>query len=71
MSAAALAVVGLPMVLLGAVRWPVVALVLVAMTGMGALLVEIITETGLQRTLDDAVFGRAYGLAGRPRWAES
>lgn len=33
------------------------------MTGMGALLVEILTETGLQRILGDSVFGRAYGLA--------
>lgn len=61
--AAALAVVGLPMALLAFVAWPAAALALAALTGMGALLVEIITETGLQRTLDDAVFGRAYGLA--------
>jgi hypothetical protein len=30
---------------------------------MGALLVEILTETTLQRELDEDVFGRAYGLA--------
>ena len=34
-----------------------------AVTGTGAVLVEILTETSLQRTLDDEVFGRAYGLA--------
>ena len=32
-------------------------------TGAGAILVEIMTETGLQRTLPPDVFGRAYGLA--------
>jgi predicted MFS family arabinose efflux permease len=61
--AAALAAVGLPMLLLGVVPGPVAALLLVAVTGSGALLVEIMTETGLQRALDDEVFGRAYGLA--------
>ncbi len=44
-------------------RWPAVAIVLTGLTGMGALLVEILTETSLQRTLDEEVFGRAYGLA--------
>jgi hypothetical protein len=44
-------------------RWPAVAIVLTGLTGLGALLVEILTETNLQRTLDEDVFGRAYGLA--------
>jgi MFS family permease len=61
--AAALAAVGLPMPLLVVVHWPVAAVALVAVTGMGAMLVEILTETGLQRMLDEEVFGRAYGLA--------
>jgi hypothetical protein len=30
---------------------------------MGAQLVEILTETSLQRTLDEDVFGRTYGVA--------
>jgi MFS family permease len=60
---AALAVVGVPMLLLGIVYWPAVAVVLVALTGVGAILVEIMTETTLQRTLPRDVFGRAYGLA--------
>ena len=34
-----------------------------AFTGAGAICVEVMTETGLQRMLDDEVFGRAYGLA--------
>jgi MFS family permease len=58
-----LAAVGLPMLLLAVVRGPVPALVLVAVTGTGAILVEILTETGLQRTLPPEVLGRACGLA--------
>src|SRR6185437_6767585 len=42
---------------------PVLALILVAVTGAGAILVEILTETGLQRMLPAELFGRAYGLA--------
>ncbi len=60
---AALAAAGLPTLLLAVVRWPAAAIVLTGLTGMGALLVEILTETSLQRTLDEDVFGRAYGLA--------
>ena len=45
------------------VRWPAVAVVLAGLTGLGALLVEILTDTTLQRSLDEDVFGRAYGLA--------
>ncbi len=58
-----LAAVGLPMLLLAVVRGPAPALILVAVTGAGAVLVEILTETGLQRMLPPEVFGRAYGLA--------
>ena len=61
--AAALCAVGLPMPLLAIVGWPAAAIALVAATGMGAVLVEILTDTGLQRMLDEDVFGRAYGLA--------
>jgi MFS family permease len=61
--AAALAVAGLPTLLLAVVRWPAAAIVLAGLTGTGALLVEILTETTLQRELDEDVFGRAYGLA--------
>ena len=60
---AALAAVGLPMLLLAVVRWPIAAMVLTGLTGLGAMLVEILTDTTLQRTLDEDVFGRAYGLA--------
>ena len=39
------------------------AIALAAVTGTGAILVEVLTETSLQRTLPAGVFGRAYGLA--------
>jgi predicted MFS family arabinose efflux permease len=40
-----------------------VALALAALTGAGSLVVEVCTETALQRSLDPGVFGRAYGFA--------
>jgi len=60
---AALALAGAPTLLLAVVRWPAAAIVLTGLTGMGALLVEILTDTTLQRELDEDVFGRAYGIA--------
>ena len=61
--AAALTAAALPMPLLALTHWPAVAIALLACGGTGALLVEIMTETCLQRTLDEEIFGRAYGLA--------
>ncbi|HEY2285361.1 MAG TPA: MFS transporter, partial [Streptosporangiaceae bacterium] len=61
--AAALAAVALPMPLLAVAHWPAAAIALVAVTGVGAILVEVLTETGLQRMLPPETFGRAYGLA--------
>jgi predicted MFS family arabinose efflux permease len=61
--AGSLSLVGLPMLALPVARWAPAAILLVGFTGAGALCVEIMTETGLQRMLDDEVFGRAYGLA--------
>jgi MFS family permease len=61
--AAALVLAGAPTLLLAVVRWPAAAIVLTGLTGMGALLVEILTDTTLQRELDEDVFGRAYGIA--------
>jgi MFS family permease len=60
---AALGAVGVPMLMLAVTRWAVAALVLVAFTGAGAILVEVLTETSLQRVLPAEMFGRAYGLA--------
>lgn len=42
---------------------PIVGLTLALAIGAASTLVEVLTETALQRTLDDAVFGRAYGFA--------
>jgi hypothetical protein len=36
---------------------------LTAVSGSGAVIVEVLMETGLQRLLDESVFGRAYGVA--------
>jgi MFS family permease len=58
-----LGAVGLPMLALAVVHQAAVALVLVAVTGIGAILVEVLTETSLQRTLPAELFGRSYGLA--------
>jgi MFS family permease len=58
-----LALVGLPLLALPAAHWAPAAILLAGFTGAGSLCVEIMTETGLQRMLDDEVFGRAYGLA--------
>jgi MFS family permease len=61
--AGSLALVGLPTLAMPAAHWAPAAILLAGFTGGGALCVEIMTETGLQRMLDDEVFGRAYGLA--------
>jgi hypothetical protein len=77
--AAALALAGLPTLLLAVVRWPAVAIVLTGLTGTGALLVEILTETTLQRELDEdyallvirGAAGAAAGPASQPAMADA
>jgi predicted MFS family arabinose efflux permease len=59
---AAVAAVGLPLVLLAFTGSTAVALVLAAGIGAGALTTEVVADTTLQRSLDDAVVARAYGL---------
>jgi hypothetical protein len=61
--AGSLALVGLPTLAMPAAHWALAAILLAGFTGAGAVCVEIMTETGLQRMLDDEVFGRAYGVA--------
>jgi predicted MFS family arabinose efflux permease len=61
--AGALLAVALPLPLLGITPWLVGALVWSALGGAGAMIVEVLTETTLQRELDDAVLARAYGFA--------
>ena len=45
------------------VAWLPGLLVLAVVAGAGAVLVEVLCETALQRELDDEVFTRAYGIA--------
>jgi hypothetical protein len=51
------------LLLLAVIGWPALAVAVVAFCGAGAMLIEVMMETCLQRTLDEEVFGRAYGLA--------
>ncbi|HEY0374400.1 MAG TPA: MFS transporter [Amnibacterium sp.] len=61
--AIALLAAGAPLALMAAVPTLALALVLCALNGAGAIVVEVFTETALQQQLDEAVFGRAYGFA--------
>jgi MFS family permease len=61
--ALAMGLVGLSMLALPAAHWGALAIVLACVNGAGAILVEVMTETGLQRMLPADVFGRAYSLA--------
>jgi MFS family permease len=61
--AAALLAVGLSLPLLTATSSLAVAVALTVVTGAGSIVVEVMTDTGLQRALDERVLGRAYGLA--------
>ncbi|MCU1504148.1 MAG: transporter, partial [Ilumatobacteraceae bacterium] len=62
LAAALLAVGGsLPLLAIASSLGTAVALSVVG--GAGAIIVEVMTETGLQRSLDERVLGRAYGLA--------
>lgn len=58
----ALAAVGLPTMALALVHSGPAAIVLVAIVGTGSILVEIVTDTTVQRTLPSEVIGRAYGI---------
>jgi predicted MFS family arabinose efflux permease len=58
----AVAAVGVPLILLAVTGSTAVALVLAAGIGAGTLTTEVVADTTLQRTLDDAVVARAYGL---------
>ena len=59
----ALCAVALPLPLLAVSSSVVFAVALTALSGSGAVIVEVLMETGLQRLLDESVFGRAYGVA--------
>jgi MFS family permease len=59
----ALLCVAIPLPLLGVTHALVAALVLSFVGGLGAITVEILVETSLQRSLPADVLGRAYGFA--------
>jgi MFS family permease len=60
---AALLALAVPLPLLAVVRSLPAAVVLSALGGAGAIVIEVMTDTGLQRLLDERVLGRAYGIA--------
>jgi hypothetical protein len=60
---AALLVVAVPLPLLAATGSVAVTLGLALLGGIGSVVVEVLAETGLQRTLPEDVLGRAYGFA--------
>jgi len=59
----ALLVLAVPSSLMAVTPWLPGLLVLGVIGGAGAVLVEVLCETALQRELDEDVFARAYGVA--------
>jgi hypothetical protein len=59
--AAAVLLIGAPLPIAIA-GWLPGALLVAAATGAGSLVSEVVADTALQRSLDPAVFARAYGL---------
>ena len=60
---ASMLAVGAPLPLLAVTGWIPGALLLAGLFGAGSVTAEVVGDTCLQRTLDPAVFARAYGLA--------
>jgi hypothetical protein len=60
---AALLVVAVPASLMAVTPWLPGLLLCSVLGGAGAVLVEVLCETSLQRELDEEVFARAYGVA--------
>jgi MFS family permease len=59
----ALLVLAVPSALMAVTPWLAGLLLWAVMSGSGAVLVEVLCETALQRELDEEVFARAYGIA--------
>jgi hypothetical protein len=59
----ALLVLAVPSSLMAVTPWLLALLVWAVIGGAGAVLVEVLCETALQRELDEEVFARAYGIA--------
>ena len=55
--------IGAPVALLAVAGTLPAAIALVAVVGSGSIVTEVVADTALQRSLDPAVFARAYGLA--------
>jgi predicted MFS family arabinose efflux permease len=62
MLAVALVAVGVPLPLLAVAGSLPAAIALAAVCGAGSVIAEVVGDTALQRSLDPAVFARAYGL---------
>jgi predicted MFS family arabinose efflux permease len=60
--ALAMAAVGAPLPLLAIAGWYPVAIALSAVFGAGSIVAEVVADTRVQRSLDPAVFARAYGF---------
>jgi predicted MFS family arabinose efflux permease len=60
---AVLFAVALPTALLAVAPWLVVAIVLAVAIGAASVAVEVVVDTALARSVDEAVLARAYGLA--------
>jgi MFS family permease len=61
--AAVLLAVAVPSALLAVTPWLAAAVLLAVAVGAGAVVVEVVADTALARSLDEAVLARAYGLA--------
>jgi predicted MFS family arabinose efflux permease len=59
----ALLVLAVPAALMAVTPWLAGLLLWAVISGSGAVLVEVLCETALQRELDEEVFARAYGIA--------
>ena len=55
--------VALPAALLAVAPWLVIAILLAAAIGAASVAVEVVVDTALARSVDEAVLARAYGLA--------
>jgi predicted MFS family arabinose efflux permease len=58
----AMAAVGAPVPFFAIIGWYPAAIVLAGIFGAGSLVAEVVADTCLQRSLDPAVFARAYGF---------
>jgi predicted MFS family arabinose efflux permease len=59
---AALVLLAVPLPFLGVAGWLPGVLALAALFGAGSIVTDVVADTSLQRSLDPAVFGRAYGI---------